>query len=204
MIKVRSSHFIFISEALFATALLVTLGLAWQQLSRMSQRVNEARHNLENIPQELLRQEGLASDLKKQDVRLQELEKLLPSREAIGDVVAVIENVAQKNGVKVIVPDVKEEIRYGRDNKPIAQTGRYQDVRLVIQGYGDPHRLLAFLYEVEHLPYVLKVPAWEVTTDYRVVPAALTVSAPPDTLLPEQPAGLLEANVILTITRNPV
>lgn len=200
MMKMRGPQTILI-EGVLAAALVVGLWFGWQELRQIRQGITQSQQMVENMPQQQLAQDDLASELKKQDARLRQLEKLLPPREAVGDVVAAIEGLEKKHGVRIIVPDVKEEIRYGRDNKPIPQTGPYLDIRLVVQGYGDPERLLAFIYDVEHLPYLLKIPTWEVTTHFLVVPAALTVSAPIETPAAQRPAGLLEAGVILTITR---
>lgn len=191
-------------EPAIMVGLLLGLWFGWQELQQLRQQVSEAQRTVENIPQQLLEQDDIASELKKQATRLQQLEKFLPRREAIGEVVAAIESLARQNGVSVIVPDVKEEIRYGRDNKPIPVTGRYLDVRLIVQGYGDPTKLMTFLYGMEHLPYLLRIPDWKISTDFLVVPAALSVSPPEGTASPERPAGLLEAGVVLTITRDPL
>lgn len=200
MIKPRTRHAVLVVEAAIAIGVVVGLWYGWQMLRQVRSEVIAAQQKIENIPQQQLQQEEVASELKRQDARLRQLGNYLPRREAIGDVVAAIEGVAQKNGIAVIVPEVTDDVRIGADRKPITQTGRYRDVRLTVQGYGDPIKLIAFLHGVEHLPYIIKVPDFEVTTDYAALPTALSVSPPTETSPPQVPAALLNAGVILTIT----
>lgn len=201
MIKIDRPRLILLGEVVLAIGMIVGLWFAWRHLNQLRHQVNEAQRTVDNIPQQLLRQEEMASELRRQDTRLRQLERYLPRRAAIGDVVAAIESLARKNEVAVIVPDIKEDVRYGRDNKPVPQTGRYIDIRLQVQAYGDPAKLLTFLHSVEHLSYVLKITDWKVATNYSAVPSALNVSPPTTTPVPDRPAALLDAEVILTITR---
>ena len=169
----------------------------------MQLRVVEAQRLVTIAPQQLLAQGAISTELKKHTLAINQLKQQVPPRSAVGDIVARIENEASKNNVKAIVSDVKVEITYGKDNKPIAQTGPYQDVRLTVQSYGDPAALLSLLHVIEHLPYVLKVPDWSIATDYTVLPAALTVPVPlPGVPIENKPAALLEASVVLTISKD--
>lgn len=200
---VKAAVMMHVLEGLFALLILIGLFLGWQKLQLSRREAQEAERMIDIAPQILLQQEGILTELKKQEARLNRLAALLPARGDISDVVARIESEAGQHNVRVVVPDVKEEVRRGKDNKPIPQTGEYIDVRLTVQGYGDPMRLLAFLYAIEHFPYVLKIPDWEITTEYLVLPADLTVSAPAgaEEETAARPAGLLEAGVVLTIAR---
>lgn len=202
MIKLRPQHVILLAEAALAIGAAIGLWFAWQHLRQLRYQAIAAQHTIENIPQQRLQQEEVAAQLQQQDTRLRPIENYLPRREAIGDVVAAIESVARKNNVTVIVPEITDDVRLDSNRKPIPQAGRYRDVQLVVQAYGDPVQLLTFLHGVEHLPYVVKVPDFELTTDYAALPTALSVSLPTTTPAPDSPAGFLEAGVVLTITRD--
>ncbi len=201
--KINFTNLAAAAEIVLASVLIV--GLVWghQQLRDLQQRITTAQAAMAMLPQQQIAVQNAKMDLKKYEPALQRLMILLPRREAVGDIVARIENEANKQGLKAIVADVKEEVRLGKDNKPIAQSGPYQEVRFTVQSYGDPIELLQYLHSLEHLPYVLKVPEWHITTQYLVLPSALTISVPAEQAVAPRPAGLLEAAMVLTIIKEP-
>lgn len=188
--------------------ILVTLGLlggiwyGWREVERLQQHIQVNQHHIDQEPYAVLQRSAQQGELKKLESRLGQLERLVPPREKVGDMVTLLERVAREKNIRIIIPDIKEEVVIGKDNKPVRSDGRYLDIRLTVKGSGNPADLLSFLYHVEHMPYVLHVPVWRVTTDYSALPAALIVRPPAESpAVPAPREGLLEASVVLTITR---
>lgn len=202
--KIRYSKIgaVIVLEVAVAAGLLIGLWLGAQRLQRMQQHVVAAQHQIATAPQQQLAQEAISTELKKYAAAVTQLQQLIPPRSTVGNVIARIEGEASKKKLKAIVSDVKEEIKYGKNNKPIVQAGPYQEVRITVQSYGDPATLLELLYAIEHLPYVLKIPDWNITTDYAAIPAALTVAVPTPGASEERARGLLEASIIITINKD--
>lgn len=189
-------------EFLVSLGLLGGIWYGWREVERLQQHIQASQQHIAQEPHVALQHSAQQVELKKFEARLGQLEHMVVPREKVGDVVTRLEGVAREENIRIIVPDIKEVVVIGKDNKPVPSTGRYVDIRLTVKGSGNPADLVSFLYQVEHLPYLLRVPTWRVTTDYSALPAALGVRPPtPEAAAPAPRDGLLEASIILTITR---
>jgi len=92
-------------------------------------------------------------ELHKQDIT--RIERVMPAKEEIGQVVGIIEEEANKRGITVRIPVIKEERVVDESGDEVERTSPVKTVRMQIQGQGEGPALIDFMHEIEHLPYLL-------------------------------------------------
>lgn len=156
-------------------------GIVWLNLTIQSARraldarEQQATQSLAGVSA----QSKLRAELDTHQAAIQQIIRLAPHERAIGEVVAAIEREAAGQDVVLHVPLVEAV-----DETETGQTpGILRDVHLQLIVSGEPAQVISFFHAVEHLPYLVRVGAWELTTkEEQPVPesaAFLPTTGPP-------------------------
>jgi hypothetical protein len=154
--------------------LAVVVGVAWHYATDARRRLYEAQHTLQQLPEQASVRVQLEKDLRTHEHDVARVNELLVERRAIGDVIAAIEGVAGKSRILVQVADVTAE-----EQPAAAASGLLTPVRLKLSAVGQAEALLRFLFDVEHLPYILHVDRLDLTSSaVNVGESALNLPVP--------------------------
>lgn len=108
---------------------------------------------LQKLPAETIQTSILKKQLDAALVRMKSIDATVPSEDGLVGVIVAISRAAIDAGISAQVPVVGAKII--DDDAP--SDDLFSDVRIHIIASGDPAALAAFLYRVEHLPYLLRV-----------------------------------------------
>lgn len=124
---------------------------------------------LQNIPIETDQTVFLRKELSSGLDTMKQISETVPTEDGLVGVVAAISTAAIDSGIAAQVPVVSTRV-VGDVNEEEDDTLQdlFSDVRIQIVASGDPSALAAFLYRVEHLPYILRVAHWKIDTIQQV------------------------------------
>lgn len=158
------------------SAALVWLGWSIQGARReMVQRERRAERVFEQVGEVA----ALSAELEARGGALRDVAALVPAERDIGSVVALLEREAVNRGVTLRVPLVEEvqpRETEAAGEQP-AGPGELRDVRLQLVVSGEAKSVASFFRAVEHLPYLLRVAAWELTVA-EVLPSGSVANLP--------------------------
>lgn len=170
-------------------------GMVWLDLTTqrarqaLSVREQQAEQALSGVSETAV----LQAEADSRRAVLQKIAHLVPPERSLGDVIAALEGEAKDLRVQLAVPLVEE----ADGEEAGGEAGAVlRDVHLQLIVSGEPERLLSFFHAVEHLPYLLRVDAWHLTTTdepARREAQALPPAAGPgesESLTPSAPAEL--------------
>ncbi|OGY31177.1 MAG: hypothetical protein A3C02_04025 [Candidatus Andersenbacteria bacterium RIFCSPHIGHO2_02_FULL_45_11] len=140
-------------------------------------------------------QESQARILKKElesiEQKLQQVSLITISQDEIVGVIDKILLAGKESGVSVQVPQV---------HAGTAKPGVLQDVRIRMNAIGSPSALVAFMYRLEHVPYIIRVASWNLDTTRQSAPGSFAANVPADTSKSKPPSGsLLAVEAIISI-----
>jgi len=171
----------------------------------LSGRIQEVRRSLITVQLEL--EDSLSNAVKLVELRgevqdrqaeTDEILSLLPDRSSVGDVVSAIEAEARHHHVSLTIPTVGDAKQAGEDE--VKEEPQFKTVTLQVVAIGRVLDTLNFFHAVEHLPYVLQVESWHLSTDtIKAVPGTAATGPPgagSEGSQPEQEAG---ANLTMQI-----
>lgn len=178
--------------------LILAAGTAWAVFT-----VREVRHEvyrydqtLGRLPEKRLKILALESSLNERRHDVERLRSFVVQRDAVGEVVGLLQANAGKRGIDLRVLKIEE------DEEPAA--GFFPAARLQISGFGRPERLLEFLHEVEHAPYLLDWEKWRIVEEDQLPRRGESGSAPIEesSALPStsDATAKLEATINLSIS----
>jgi len=146
---------------------------------------------LERLPEEESRRVMLRGELERRRHDIERIKALVARRDQVGEVVNRIKAEGLARDIDVRVVQVVENVE---DEE--GSTGPFKDVRLKIVGFGDPENLLDFLHASEHLPYLVSVFDWRVSTELANLQelgvAGVPQVAAPSGLRAERPSGPID------------
>ncbi len=154
---------------------------------------------LQDIPAQIVQTATLKKDFSALQESMKGIYTQTPTRDQLPQVIATISAVAADTGVSTQVPIVEEDIADASDATDAASEDAFSDVHIRLVASGDPANLAAFLYRVEHLPYVLHFVSWSIDTTRQVAVSTYTAIAPEEAAgEASAPRGSsLEANIII-------
>ncbi len=112
--------------------------------------------------------------------KLKRISDIVVSQDELSAVVKNISLAASASGVTVQIPDVTSDPQ---------STGTLDDVRIRMSAVGSPAALVAFLYRLEHLPYVIRLSSWNLDTTYQSQLQSFVGLVPPDAKAPKPATG---------------
>lgn len=204
--QLRTVWLIRAGESLLALILIVGISYGVGLLKAERAAVLAAQQQLEQAPELLTQDRDAQKDLEKHGHDIARIRTLFVQREAVDVFLSVIEAEGKKHGVDVLITDIQEEEKFGKDKKLIPQQGPYIDVSVTIKAAGDPIQLLEYLHTLEYLPYVLRLATWSLGSGTIFLPPGLAISAPRTVSEDSEvatPQGLLETKLVLTIFQKP-
>lgn len=125
------------------------------QIQEVRRSIEMQELSLEGSLREAVYEAALEDQLVSNEAEIKRIEEIMPAQDKVGLIIGVIESVAKKYGVTVLVPIVNEEIVTDKSGNRGEQTGLVRSVIMEIQVQGKPVSLIEFMHTVEHLPYLL-------------------------------------------------
>lgn len=150
-----------IGASLFLHALVRTLRESIAQIT----------HALAIAPEQGHRERALQKELVTVEEKLKKVSSIVVSEDGLVDVVSSIVQVAKSSDVAVQVPEVAPDSK---------ATGVLQDVHIRLNAVGSPSNLVAFLYRLEHLPYLVRIDSWMLDVTQQSSIRAFAGAAPLD------------------------
>lgn len=141
------------------------------QVRQLQTSIAERIAYIENVPAKQQRMKQLQEQLTSVQTDLKRLSGTLVSRDDLSGVIASISRAAQLSGVAVQIPQVENTSE---------SSGLLEDVRMQMNAVGSPSALIAFLYRVEHLPYVIRMASWTLDTTFQSSLQSFVGTVPPD------------------------
>lgn len=157
-----------IIEGIVFVLLIVATIWGWQMLSNFREEVLQGASTLEMRPEEQVLFASVQSEISRRGDDVASVESLIVERNQLGDVVGQIEGAAQDAGVLVALPEVEEKAVFNEHGNEVEPSGPIQEVRIAIVATGSPRDLLEFLYQLEHLPYLVTLDDWRLDTQKKV------------------------------------
>ena len=156
--------------------------------------IAQTTYALAIAPEQGQRERVLQKELITVEEKLKKVSSIVVSEDGLVDVVSSIVQAGQASGVVVQVPEVSSD--------PIA-TGVLQDVHIRLNAVGSPSALVAFLYRLEHLPYLIRIDSWMLDATQQSSIRAFSGLAPSDKSIQEsKPGSVLAVEVgIATMKR---
>lgn len=174
----------------------------WSQVVEERNAMYEQQRQIEEAPQRAAQQVALGSQLELFQHDINRIQNLLLQRSAVGSFVGVIEQQGRLHGVRLTVPDIVEEKVRGENGQEVVKASSFPEVRFTVLASGDPIQLVQLLHALEHLPYVIRLANWNISTNPAVVPAELRQEVPAAVdaaVSTPVAAGYLEADLIVTL-----
>ena len=177
-------------------------GLIWYidvRFSVLREEVALQQKTLQDIPAQIAQTAMLKKDFSALQENMKGIYAQTPTRDQLPELIATISAVAVETGVAAQVPIVKEDAAGASDKEDAESEDAFSDVRIHIVASGNPANLLAFLYRVEHLPYVLYFASWSIDTTRQVAVSTYTAIVP-DEAAEEASASRgssLEADIVI-------
>jgi len=106
------------------------------------------------------------------------LQSYVPTEDAIGELVAVLESEAAKRGLTLQIPVVEEAVAEDEQAESTDSAAVLKDVRFSVIVTGPARPVLQFFHAVEHLPYLTRVGEWKFLVDQSGVVPGAGLSAP--------------------------
>jgi hypothetical protein len=135
---------------------------------------------------------ALKTVLEERRAELGAVRAYIPPEDAIGELVAALEDEAKRRGLTLQIPVVEEATTEANENAAAGEAGSLKEVRFTIVVTGPPRPVLQFFHAVEHLPYLVHVGEWEFSAEEGSVVPGVQVAAPPD-----GPAGVTAGTPLL-------
>lgn len=133
--------------------------------------IAEQMQYVENAPAQQQYAEQLAEQLAIAQTQADRLSQHVISQDKLVLVVESISRAAAQSGVSVQIPNVQNADE---------NSGILEDIRLRMNAVGSPANLIAFLYRVEHAPYLLNIASWNLDTTYQSTAKSFAGTIPPD------------------------
>ncbi len=142
----------------------------------------------ENVLQASVREAVLKAEVAKRTSDVGRVDALLLRQAQFADFISVLEAHAQRYGISMRVSSITEEAastptasstedKKAEDSSPSS----VKNVRVQVIAEGPAAALLRFLYAVDHLPYLVKLPIWELVVHVPGSSGRSTSSKPQDT-----------------------
>jgi len=193
-------------EAVLVVALVVVIAVLGSRIQDARRQTNERYVVLEQSLGSVAHGTWLREELSRREHDINRIKTFVPERQSLGDVVDALERSAERLGVAVTVPQVKEEVKEDEEGNPIVPTGPLRDIRLRLVASGAPDKTLRWLHAVEYQPYLLTMVSWRfVTGEAKNVQPGVGVPAPAGESSGEvaaQRMSTVEAEIIVTILVN--
>ena len=192
--------------AIYIAEFLCIGGLIWYidgrfRISREDIALQE--QTLQDIPAQIAQTSMLERDFSALQEKMKEIYAQTPTRDQLPEAIATISAAAADAGVAMQVPIVGEDAVSPAGTGDAESDDAFSDVRIHIVASGNPANIMAFLYRVEHLPYVLHFVSWSVDTTRQVAVSTHSGIAPEET--GAQSSALrgssLEADIIIVIRK---
>ncbi|MBI1833601.1 MAG: hypothetical protein HYR90_02125 [Candidatus Andersenbacteria bacterium] len=150
-----------------------------------------AINELEQTPLRLLESASRAADLSRREFDISRIQHLLVPRNQIVDVVSAIEAQAKRHQVEVSIPEIVESEEAG---------GVIQDITVRVSVDGNPENIVDFSHSVEHLPYLLNVERWSLSTRSFAVPQSAAQAPTSRTTEVTAITGHAEIEIIVVVS----
>ena len=160
---------------------------AWQTVRR-----------LEQLPADAQRLTTLQRAYEAHGAELAAIDDLVLTREELGQLVTRLEQLAHEAAVTVDIPEVVAELQRDEAGETAPWTGPVAEVSVRFRARGEPAQLLAWQYAVEHLPYLVRPVAWQLTVGQSVSPGPVAPAGGP-TGQTSAATALLEGRLVVTI-----
>lgn len=148
---------------------------------------------LEAAPLADQRSQELKKELQKAQDAMKKISPALVSRDNLVQVVNDVSSVAKASNVTVQIPEVQPDAE---------QEGVLQDVRVRMNAVGSPSNLVAFIYRLEHLPYLLRIVSWKLDVSSAASPQSFVGAVPPDSSASATTSGgTLLVDVIVSLVQ---
>lgn len=134
-----------------ATVCALALVLLHVRVRDMRIHNSEQMRALEDAPAKDQQSRMVQKELLNIEEKLKRISTIVISQDELVGVVESISRIAQQSGVQVQVPEVQ--------TNPTA-SGVVEDIRIRMNAVGSPAALVAFLYRLEHLPYLIRIASW--------------------------------------------
>lgn len=139
---------------------------------------------LEDVPAQLNHTATLKKELETATREMKGMYAAIPTRDGLVAVISEISGVAVATGVSAQLPIVEAS---SASPTPVPSTSvspapynPFSDVRIRIVASGDVTALAAFLYRVEHLPYLLRIVSWKIDTLQQAAISSFASTVPND------------------------
>lgn len=153
----------------------------------------EQMRTLEDAPAQDHQTRMMQKELLNVEEKLKRISTIVVSQDELVDVVESISQTAQQSGVQVQVPEVQTD--------PTA-SGVVEDIRIRMNAVGSPAALTAFLYRLEHLPYLIRIASWSLNSAHISSMQSFVGIAPADKLASKTKSGSsLAVEAIISIIK---
>lgn len=187
-----------IIRLLLVLALLTGAGYGWQFVQGKRNEVIASRLTLERRPALRSHYASQEAELRRRQDEITQIQSLVISRDNVGQVVGEIERTAGSAGATLQIPKVEEKFVQDEKGQPILPAGPLFDVRIKLVANGQPKQLLNLLYAIEHMPYLLYLESWDLTSVRPEGPDTLEGSAADS----EAAFGQLNASVVVAVWKD--
>lgn len=117
----------------------------------------------ETVLQTRVQAAALTAEFGKRAHDLERVDALLLQRDNFADLITMLEGQALRYEVSMRVPRITEAADEKQAEEKLHGGRALEDVHVQVVASGSAEDLLRFLYAVDHLPYLLTVPTWELT-----------------------------------------
>ncbi len=189
-----------IIKCVVLAALLAGLWYVDMVTRQLYQQVSEAQREQEQVSVELLQLTRFRSELQKRNFDIGRIGLLVPARDQTLDVVNAIEGEGKKLSLEPRIFDIAEEQVFNQQGVQIEPVGPLREIRMTILVTGHPRNLLLFLRQLEYMPYLTRLAAWNLTNG-RAASLGGTRSVPTIVEVGKTPVveGSLQAEIILSV-----
>lgn len=147
---------------------------------------------------------ALKAELARRVRDVERIDALIVRRARFADFITVLESHAQRHGVSLHVSSITEGDAApagAAEESAEASPATLAEVHVHFAAEGTPRALLNFLHAVEHLPYVVELPAWEFAVHAPGVSRQKTASPPgaPGSELKQDDSRLIVELVVATL-----
>lgn len=154
------------------------------------------QQQIDAAPMQQIETEKMRKELEKAQNSMSGIQRMVVKKDKLPEVVQAIASVASASGVSAQVPQVTQSTSKGTpENDPL------DDVRMHISASGTSASLMAFLYRVEQLPYLLYVASWNIDTSHQVAMNFFSVAPADDSANTAPQGSSLEFDIIISILK---
>lgn len=133
----------------------------WQQVHIQKVAMHQVQKSLNDLPERISGQAALKSELERHKHDIERLHRYTPAQqEGISEFVSELEKEAVREKIRFSINDIMKDQKTDESGNPIENTGPLNEVYIKGTANGRPEDLVSFLYTLEHMPYLVRVPEW--------------------------------------------